>query len=427
MKIGVYFPNKSFEHLDYSTPSVNNPGIGGIGYQFALFIENYPIHFNNDKIVQLVEVTSKISSSESIIVLNDVDAVKKASEIKCDIFLISSNVSKAALIEIEYNSLKTIVWGHNYYFYDQVKMLWENSYVVRNVFCGRQFYDRYIDHEINFKSTFVYNMVPSHEDTRKLNNFNYPEITYIGAVIPSKGLHILTKNWKYIQRKFPNARLNIVGSGALYDSSTRLGPYGLAEENYEKRLIHDLKSANENLDNVMLHGVIGTKEKNAILNKTTVGIPNPTARTETFPISSTDFQNYGVPVLVKKKNGLLDTVIPDITGLTFGFNYEFKYKLVKLIRNRTLNETLSQNCKNFIQKSCDIQTAIYKWNVILIESVQNVPVSYQPPRSFYRNNLKFIRIVNRVLRFKFKLKFIPSLIYVESKIYLFVKKLSSKI
>jgi hypothetical protein len=76
--------------------------------------------------------------------------------------------SQEVHIAVEELKVKTIFWAQNYYFADLCNRIHRNRYIVQNVFAGRQVYDRYIDHDIINKSTYIFNMSSTPSATRGL-------------------------------------------------------------------------------------------------------------------------------------------------------------------------------------------------------------------------------------------------------------------
>lgn len=72
-----------------------------------------------------------------------------------------------------------------------------------NVFVGRQQYDRYVDHKIILKSTYIYNMYPM-EKKQKRKFENQHTVTYIGSLVPEKGFQVLAAAWKKIIAEVPD-------------------------------------------------------------------------------------------------------------------------------------------------------------------------------------------------------------------------------
>ena len=80
------------------------------------------------------------------------------------------------------------------------------EYAKANVFVGRQQYDRYIDHAVINKSTYIYNMYPETDELHREKIQNHA-VTYIGSLVPTKGFHVLAAVWKTILKKFQMQRL----------------------------------------------------------------------------------------------------------------------------------------------------------------------------------------------------------------------------
>jgi hypothetical protein len=184
--------------------------------------------------------------------------------------------------------------------------------------------------------------------------------------------------------------------------------------------------ADKTLDSIFFHGILGEKEKSHVISYTSIGIPNPSARTETFGISSTDFQKMGVPVIVKAKNGLLDTIAPNVTAATFTFNFQLKYKIVSLLKNKRLMDNLGQAGPNFVYKKFNPEKLINEWNELFENLYNSSTVRYKHLINFPMNNFKLVRLINSFLRFKINLRFLPSVITIESYIWKFKTRIFTK-
>ena len=114
----------------------------------------------------------------------------------------------------------------------------------------------------------------------------------------------------------PDAHLNVIGGGALYDRNSRLGKWGLAEEKDEQEFMpYLIDEEGKLLSSVTFWGVLG-KEKDEVLNRTKVGVPNPGGVSETFCIAAIEMQLWGGLVTTIRYGGFIDTVGP--TGLLYG-------------------------------------------------------------------------------------------------------------
>jgi glycosyltransferase involved in cell wall biosynthesis len=248
------------------------------------------------------------------------------------------------------------------------------------------------------------------------NLFNQsPNITYIGAIIPSKGFHVLAKQWHKILAKFPDATLNVVGSGNLYGGSSRLGELGLAEESYEKTFRKFITDSNGKLLNsVILHGIVAQDKKTEIIINTTVGVINPTGRTENCPVSAMDFQSHGVPVVTRYRNGSVDILLNNKTGSFYLFEPSLSKKIIRLIQNRELNQSFGREAIRFFNKRFSTRIILTNWEKFFDHLESEDSLNYLAPNDHFFNNFKFLRIVIRNLRFKLGIRFIPSLIKLET-------------
>lgn len=262
-------------------------------------------------------------------------------------------------------------------------------------------------------------MYPEVEEVR--SNSNGYNVTYIGSLIPSKGFHILAKSWKKVLQKIPQARLQVIGSGQLYNKNSKLGKYGIAEEQYETKFMRYLVDKKGNvLDSVNFFGVLGY-EKNEVIMNTSVGVPNPTGRTETFGLSALDFESRGVPVVTIKKTGFLDTVQNRHTGLLYSSKFLMANYIIRLLKNNELNHNLGINGAIFANRFLP-ERIIPIWENCFSEVYSNIAPSYIEPSDNYFSNFKIIRITIRNLRKYNVLSWIPSMIDIESFIIKLIRK-----
>jgi glycosyltransferase involved in cell wall biosynthesis len=393
MKIGIFFSNKSINHLDYSTPEIVNPGISGTMIQVALLIKLYPLYYPEAELIQFTDAKSKLISARNVIVSDEIDAIRQASFHDVDFFIMNTTNSQEVHSAIEEFKLKTIFWAQNYYFADLCNRIHRNRYIVQNVFAGRQVYDRYIDHDIIIKSTFIFNMSSTPPVSRISVDFHSPNITYIGAIVPSKGFHVLAKIWPKIIRKYPTAVLNIIGSAGLHGYKSGLGTLGIADEDYEQKIRHYLTGKDGVLlESVKIHGLIGQKLKSDIINRSIIGVINPTGRTENCPVSGIDFALHGVPVVTKYKNGSIDVLLNKSTGLFFYFDCFFKRKIFTLIENKNLNDFLSINASLFAKKRFDQSVIIREWNKLFTNVYNGELPEYISPTDHFLVTFKLLEL-----------------------------------
>lgn len=290
---------------------------------------------------------------------------------------------------------------------DDLNVLIKYQNLQRIVFCGKQFYDRYIDHPIINKSIYIFNMFDANQSVYNRRKEYSQNVTYTGSLISEKGFHVLAKYWKKVLKAVPDAKLHVIGSGQLYNRESKLGKYGLAEDRYEKKFMKYLTDSNGKIiESVYFHGIMG-KEKFSLYNDTAVGVINPTARTETFGMSVLEMNACGVPVVSKADEGLLDTLKNNINGLNYKFEFILPYKIIKLLKEKELNYNLGRQGQEYVNSNFSPELIIEQWIACFNEIINNHSVRYCMPDDFYFSHKKFLRIQIHNMRERWKN--IPSL------------------
>lgn len=418
MRIAIFIDNEGIADVDCRNLERGNPGIGGTEYCVLLLAEEYKKFYPEDNVFLLAVQSGKLPVVDGTLqVVSPMDIVDAYNKIKADMLVISSvyhgePLPKDFFDMITANRIKTIFWGHNFYLNDFCNYIADCAYAKANVFVGRQQYDRYLDHRVIKKSTFIYNMYPSPAYGNRERNANH-NVTYIGSLVPTKGFHILAHAWKAILKQVPDAELYVIGSGKLYGRNTKLGKYGIAEESYEQQFMGGVTNTEGTiLPSVHFLGVLGA-EKGSVIQNTCVGVVNPTGRTETFGISALDFESLGVPVITIGKGGLLDTVIDQKTGLLCETTDQLAEKVIMLLKDRVANETYGKN-GIALSKSFAPEHVIGQWNELFRKVYLNQLPSFINPSNFMNTNLKNIRWRNRKLKNKLHWEYPFSVIGLET-------------
>ena len=421
MHVGIYLNNSRISSVDCGDMFSGNPGIGGTEYCILLLAQAYKRYYSNDNVTLFVEKEAILPPVDRLVIVDNVeDLPSKAKTANVDLLVISAvnngePLPKSFFNKINELKIKTILWGHNFYLSDFCKQIERCEFVKANVFVGRQQYDRYIDNKVINKSTYIYNMYPN-----PLGHFraeiDKPIVTYIGSLVTTKGFHILAKQWKQVLSLVPNAELNIVGSGSLYSRNATLGTYGVADQKFEDLIMPGLTDDDGNiLPSVHFLGVLG-QEKDKIISKTSVGVVNPTGRTETFGISALDFESRGVPVVTIAKGGFLDTVIDGETGILYKRTSQLNKSLLILLQDKNRNERYGQNGIEY-SKAFAPEIIVEQWNDLFIKVKDEMEISYKPPKTFMFSNLKWLRKINRSIHNPI------SIIQVETAVRVFLRRL----
>lgn len=418
MKIAIFIDNENILGVDCRNPENGNPGIGGTEYCILLLAQVYKKAYPNDEVVLFATKQGMLPKTDAVeIVSGPMEIGNVFKKTQADILLISAVYHGEPLSQdffkmIETNQIKTILWGHNFYLSDFCNKISGCSYVKANVFVGRQQYDRYVDHKVIKKSTYIYNMYPQPVYEARKENSNHA-VTYIGSLVPLKGFHVLAQAWKSILTEVPDAELNVIGSGKLYGRNSKLGRYGIADEEYERQFMPGLTEPDGSImPSVHFWGVLGV-EKNDVIRNTCVGVVNPTGRTETFGISALDFESMSVPVVTIAKGGFLDTVLNEETGLLYGHTDDFAKDIIMLLKNDKLNEQYGRDgvqlCKKFTPDKI-----IKEWNRLFMKVLNDEKMEYIEPDSFMTTNLKKYRCINRKIKNAIGVEYPISVIGAES-------------
>lgn len=350
-KVAFYFDNSHISQVDCRDIESGNPGIGGTEYLFLL-ISTLLTKSNNDIDITVFN-TSKgcVPECLEVQIFNSInDAYVYADSNDYDYFVFRPQFGESFEKELKssyfHGKTKLIPWCHNFLTYKQLSLYSKSDMIARIICVGREQMDLYMDLPAYKKSDYIYNCFDIDEDTiAAVRNNSFSErkniVTYIGSIVPAKGFHILAKAWPEIEKSVPDAQLYVIGSGQLYDRDAVMGSFNIAENTYESMFMRYLTNGEKIKDNVHFMGIMG-KEKESILLKTKVGVPNPSGNTETFGLTALEFQSNGAKVITKKCTGYMDTVFN-------GNLYSDEKNIAKLIINALKSKDLDY--ESFVKKN----------------------------------------------------------------------------
>lgn len=422
VRVGIELPDKNICNIDLSKPFEGNPGVGGSEFLFVLLAYYLNKHYCNTLELCIYHYSENQLQNEikNVIVKDEYDLLKTCEKDGVDVLIHQVSKTQKWYMNLSQSMIKSIAWAHIYLSYDEMMNIKKCSNVSRVVFVGKEEYDTYIDDDIIEKSEYVYNMLNTKDSVGRKDIYTH-EVTYVGSLVPAKGFHVLAKIWPKVLEKIPDAKLNVIGSGRVYDRNAKLGDYGIAQSDYENKFIpYLLNSKGELDDSVRFYGLMG-KEKTDILTRTAVGVVNPTALTETFCMSAIEMELVGIPVVSKKKWGLLDTVAHKKTGYLFKTERQFVKCVVKLLRDNNTNKEMGNMGKEYVRQKFEADCLIEQWLNIIKDVYYNIKPIYNEPKGNYLNDYKWIRMLNRFLRFHIHLKFIPSVLEMKNYIKHIIK------
>lgn len=363
---------------------LGNPGIGGTQFEILYVATNLKLLYPEMEITlysNIQEISSQILSVS--IVQNYDDLFFRISGNSEILVFTNPDVDAEFYRLLEEKQIPCVAWIHNYLKYDEYKAI-KNSMSIKNiVFVSQQLYDHYVDSAIIDRSTYIFNCITAPRLKREDDYCN--KVVFTGAFIRQKGFHVLAKAWKGIVKECPDAQLFVLGGGL----------YGTSEE--QKKYLEYCNSflRGENgalLPSVHYMGTMGN-EKEDLYKDTAVGVANPTGKTETFCLSAVEFEAHGIPVVTYNGLGLLDTVKNGRTGICVRSVGECRDAIIKLLRDKELNNKLGREASTFAIEHFSAKYIIPKWFDFFANEFGNKTPDVFSYKN-YHDDLKWLRFLN---------------------------------
>lgn len=418
INIGLYIEGIGLHELDMRHPNEGNPGIGGTQYCFLLLAYYFSKAYHKDFNISIIShIPLQLPSNIYNLVINELNDIAKY---KYDIVILKTPQKKESYnIISKLHGIKFITWSHNFLYSSTARLVSDTPNIIANVFVGKQMYDFYFDDDIIKKSTYIYNIVPDPFGSKPTIRHipSHPVLTFMGSLTIEKGIITLLKLWKKVSKKYPEAKLNIIGGGNLYNREKELGSLGIVDKNTENLIRPYITTEDGKLDDrITFHGILG-KEKYDIFLNSTVGIVNPSAKTETFGMGIIEMACASLPVVTRNWNGHLDTALNNKTAL-LGFSISsMAHAIDLLIQDPNLNTLLGKEAKNQAERFSP-ENVLPQWKMLIDNiSNNNYRLKLLNPSAPYWNNYKFIRSINAFLRRTCHCSFLPSIVEYETWLY----------
>lgn len=397
-KVAFYINNATLSSVDCKGITVANPGIGGSEYQFILI--SYLLMQRHNGLNVKVYTTAEGIFPDSFCyeIVSELTAAVTAAERWGAEYLVFKHevghIHERTLANIQ-TSIKLISWCHIFTNESELDCYAKLSSIYKVINVGREMNDLYRDHPIYEKSTYIYNAVNT-EGCRSIAKSHpfaqrKPVITYVGSIVPFKGLHWLAEAWHDIVKEVPDVQLYIIGSGQLYGRDKKLGRFGIAEASYEEILMKYFCQDGRIMDNVHFTGILG-EEKNDILLQTKVGIPNPSGISETFGISAVEMQMMGCKVATMQCPGYLDTVK---NGILYKNRKRMATTVVRLLKSN--DETGYDEAMDYFDQHFSLDAVVSRWETLFLQGDLDTNQSMIHPsyrgkwaKDFLRQVKKFI-------------------------------------
>lgn len=410
MKISMLLQDKGISGMDLADVAGGNPGLGGTEYLFVLLC-----HYLKDVDVTVYHFNdNKLPKCKDIVVKSEKEALELAASTGG--ILLLKNLQTEEMYELMRGyDLKYILWCHNFLTPYEMNYIAKEPRIKRAIAVGRQMYDYYVDDVVINKMDYVFNLFTPPILNKERSLEYEPWVTYVGSLIYQKSFHVLASAWPKVIESVPNAKLHVIGTGKLYDRSNKLGSLGVAEESYEEMFLEPLRDADGKLmDSVVFHGLMGNDKFDVYAN-TAVGVVNPMASTETFCLCAVEMESVGIPVVSRKKNGLLDTIVNGETGLLYKDSSELAEYIIRLLKDKELNQRLGDGAADFAAKEFVPDKIIPEWMRVFEEVLNDKKAKYKKPVNHFDNNGKRVRMLLHGIHLCPFLRWVPSIHDIQKK------------
>jgi len=394
MNIAFYLPNKNCS-TDCTNVDEGNPGMGGTEYMIIALAYHLSIIQNKHKIIVLAQNEQLLPKQCRVFKVLDISkSIAFCKKEVVDCLIVQNSPETNLLFRENLGCLKIIVWAHSFMSRKQWN-LYANSDNVKRIVCvGNEELELYCDHRAYKKSTVIFNGFPIPLDKPDILEFSKRkhEVTFLASIVPHTHFDMLARVWKKVVDCVPDAHLNVIGTGNLYNVNDTLGKYHIAQDRYEQSFVrYLLNEKGEILPSVTIWGRLG-KEKYDILKKTKVGVVNPGGY-ETFCISAVEMQLYGAKVVSCRKGGLLDTVF-DENNLFYSED-DFVDYIVNALRAK---ENDYESVFLFLKDNFSFEVISKKWEELLEEVDKNIPQKQRIMCSKAPTKLHQLRYANKLLK-----------------------------
>lgn len=413
IKVAMLFQEAETSGMDLSHPEQGNPGVGGTAFCFLL-LSRFMEERDEVEITTYQLQDNHLPGTRNVKVQDLREALELAKQQNIELMLVRNHQTSEDYALLEAYDFKYIFWMHNKLTYEEIVRFRTWQQVKRIICVGREMYDYYLDDPISEKLECISNMfVPPGEAYIRQGEYA-PIVTYMGSLTYDKNFHLLTEVWKQVREAVPEAQLHVIGSGKLYDKNSILGSYGYAEKEYEDLFMPGITDETGSLlPGVVFHGILGD-EKYEVFRSSAVGVVNPMA-TETFCLAAIEMEACGIPVLTRRKNGLLDTVQAGKTGILYKKISALAPSLIGLLQNKAQNEAMGKQAAIFARNDFLPEHIIPKWIAVFAAVAEGRPAKYARPTANFDNNGKWLRFIMHGLRRIPFLKHLPSIHDIQKK------------
>ncbi len=353
-----------------------NPGVGGTTYTSArLAIEIQKESDNNNLNFQITLFTKNPIKDKffNLRVISEKDAFKE----NWDITLLTGNIIENIYKnKIKLFSKRTFIWTRHPFDKNMIKVakdlnfelisVGKNQYLsnyfligphnhIDNLFCAKRIRKTAFNNE-NWLS------LQPKEDKTKLR------IGYMGALVPSKGFHLIAENWNSISSSLKDIGLTpileVIGGSDLYDFE-KGHKFIPCDKEYGKKIYKYIK--NEIDKTIFFHGTLNSN-RYEIMKKCDIALFNPRGHGEAFPASILEWMALSIPVISCLNYGCAD-VMSYNKSLVINNEKEIANKLQEFAmldkHEKKELKKLSYTISNYFSSNQD--SIIYQWILLFTQ------------------------------------------------------------
>ncbi len=408
MKILIYLEQEKIIDSMSSNEQVN-PGVGGTTYTSArLAIEMQKESIINHLNFQITLFTKNPRKNKffNLDVISEKEAFKKNWEI---VLLTGDIIERIYTQKIHIKCKRILIWSRHPFDKKMTEIakdlryefisVGKNQYLANYLLIGRHNHIEDLFCSKRIRKAAYNNENFLNLKTKKSKDFL--RIGYMGALVPSKGFHLIAEKWNEILVSLKKIgiqpRLEVIGGSDLYDfqKGHKLIP---SSKEYGERIYPNIK--NEINKTIFFHGTLDAN-RYQIMKKCDIAIFNPRGHGEAFPASILEWMSLSIPVISCLDYGCADVMIYN-KSLTIKNEEEIA---IKLLEFSMLNEfeiinlkKLSFSISNYF--SSNQETIINQWILLFIqkETSINEYLEWEIIRKTLINRLK-LSIKSRLHKF----------------------------
>ena len=303
--------------------------------------------------------TSAHPHIHSVQVESEIRAVDVARREKVSVLIFNNRgaaLTRPLIEACERTGQMAVVWDHNGPNDEVADMIADAATVKRLVCVSNAQCDQLRHHRVFDKTEYIYNSVDPEFFAPGERERDSKRVVFVGYVGLTKGFHVLAAAWPAVRAAVPDASLHVLGSAELYEDRARLGPLGVAANEFEQRYIAphlgDSREACAVLG-VQFHGLVSPKRIRDELQVAAIGVVNPNSHTstETFCVSAIEVQAHAVAVVGGRAGGLRETIRAGQTGLLVRNERELAAALIGLLQDPQRAAAMGRRGRRFVEEA----------------------------------------------------------------------------